>query len=313
MTQAQIVQPPAGVLASAGEASELDRLLQLERAKADSRALALEPADFAAAKEFAKIIAESGMFPDKDGKAPTMGSILLRIMTGRTLEIASSIALQHVYDVYGRTGLSAALKRSLVRRHRECERYEMVECDEAHCVWISKRKRNLIEHPVLWTLDMAKKAGLIKKDGNWEKHPRRMLQARASSEAADVDFSDACLGLPSIDEIYESSDYAIAGAAYSVPVTTGPTRDWRKETDEVMATVLRLVDEGRNREAREAYALFKQDAPEQYANEIFDAYNKALAAKKGEPPPPAKATKPSVDPYLPPDKRGDSYAGPEKP
>jgi hypothetical protein len=325
-THAQV--PPPSVLATAGEASELDLLLQKERVRAEQSKFALEPNDFASAERFAEMIVKSGMFTDKEGRPPTVGSIMLRIMTGRTLGIPSAIALQHVYDVFGRTGISAALKRALVMRHPDCEKYEMLESDEKHCVWLVKRKGKT-ERRVEFKIEDAVRAQLVKKDSNWEKWPRRMMQARASGEAADVDFADACMGMPSVDELVEGLDRepmaAPVGAALASAGGGGPPpRDWAKETAEMASKVGELVAKGETKTARELYNLFAQEAPEAWLEQLKSAYNRAIAeaktksaaaaakpVDKGE----AKGAQPTlpVGEYLPPNKRGDSYDGPDQP
>jgi hypothetical protein len=312
---------------AAGEASDFDRLLAQERIRLETHRNALEPNDYAAAMAFAKVIVESGMFPDKDGRAPTIGAILLRIMTGRQLGISSTIAFQHVYDLYGRVGISAALKRSLVRRHPECERYEMVSCSDIACEWVVKRKGST-EKTVRFSLDDAKRAQIVKKDSNWEKWPRRMLQARASSEAADLEFADAVMGLTSTEELYDDLAREPMAPPVGAAVASGPpARDWAKETAEVSAKVCELVAKGEPKAARDLYNLFAQEAPEAWCEAIKAAYNRALGdakskavlskgEQKGAPAGAQQAltTPATADPYLPPNQRGDAYAGPlEKP
>jgi hypothetical protein len=319
--------PPAAGLAERGEASDLDRLLAQERVRAEASKNALEPNDYASAREFSKMIVESGMFTDKDGRPPTVGAIMLRIMTGRQLGISSTIALQHVYDLYGRVGISAALKRSLVRKHPECERYEMVSCSAEECVWIVKRKGNT-EKTFRFTLDDAKKAQVVKKDSNWEKWARRMLQARASSEAADVEFPDAIMGLATTEEILEVEREPMAppvGAA----AAAAPARDWAKETAEITAKVVDLVARGEGKTARELYNLFQQEAPADWCDAVKGAYNRAIADAKAKAAAGTKAAEPTkgapsgaqqnlttpsaTEAYLPPVQRGDAYQGPLEP
>jgi len=305
--------PPAPapmVLAHAGDAQEQDRFLALERARLEHIKNALEPADYPMMKDFAQEIVKSGMFVDKDGRAPTLGSILLRVMTGRQLGISSTIALQHVYDLYGRVGISAALKRALVRRHPECERYEMAECTSESCTWVVKRRGNT-EKKFTFTVADAKQAGVWKKDGNWDKWGRRMLQARASSEAADVEFSDAILGLESIEDIVDSG----SGSPALPPVVSAstapavlPGRDWAKEADAMATKVKDLVGRGEMKTARELYNLFAQEAPQDALLTLKGAYNAAVAEAKAKAPAPTAS--PKVVDVQPPPNAGDAWEPP---
>lgn len=315
---------PAAALSTAGEAGELDRLLQQERIRAENNRNALEPKTWAEAREFAKMVHESGMYLDKDGRPPSEGNIMVRVMTGRQLGLASTLSMLHVYEIYGRPGISAQLKRSLVRRHPDCLRYEMLESDHERCVWVVHR-RGGIEKKIEFKLDDAKRAQLVKKDSNWEKWARRMLQARASSEAADVEFEDACMGLSTVDELLdvEAEREPMAAPVGAAVTKSAPSRDWAKETADMAAKVAELVAKGETKTARELYNLFAQEAPEAWLDQLKAAYNRAIAeakAKGGAPSKPvekqdAKASQPAlpVGEYLPPNKRGDSYEGPDQP
>lgn len=53
--------------------------------------------------------------------------------------------------------------------------------------------------PVKWTLDDAKKAGLISKD-NWVKFPRQMLSARVQAEGVQIADPGAALGINNVEE-----------------------------------------------------------------------------------------------------------------
>ena len=54
-----------------------------------------------------------------------------------------------------------------------------------------------------FTLEMAKKAGLLSKPGPWTQYPERMLQMRARAFALRDAFADALKGIKSADEILD--------------------------------------------------------------------------------------------------------------
>lgn len=63
----------------------------------------------------------------------------------------------------------------------------------------------------VFTLDMAKKAGLLAKGGVWNQYPDRMLKLRARGFALRDAFPDALKGLKSREEVedYIDADYAV--------------------------------------------------------------------------------------------------------
>ena len=309
--------------------AEMTRLLERDRMALERRD-ALEPSDFAAAMAFAKLMVDSGMYLDRDGRPPTIGSVILRVMTGRQLGLSAALSMQLVYEVYGNTGIAAKLKRALVRRHPECERFEMVESDAAHCVWVVKRRGNT-EKKFEFRIEDARAAGLVKKDSNWEKWARRMLQARASSEAADVEFPEACMGLETIEEVEDrlgsSGGPGASTAAPSQLAPAAPARDWEATTALRKSEIVALVesgDAGKAKLAREIFSAFEQlSPPPDRVAELKQAYNETLAAVKartGKASPKPAAAAHGQEPrssakaeYVPPHLRGDSYEGPEQP
>ncbi len=54
-----------------------------------------------------------------------------------------------------------------------------------------------------WTLEMAKKAGVLKQDSGWTKYPRAMLRARVSSEAIRAIYPEVICGSHTEDEVRE--------------------------------------------------------------------------------------------------------------
>lgn len=65
-------------------------------------------------------------------------------------------------------------------------------------VWM--KRTNGFEHTVTWTMEDAKRAGLVKGGSGWEKYPANMLKWRAVGFCADVVFPDVIGGLKRADE-----------------------------------------------------------------------------------------------------------------
>jgi hypothetical protein len=62
-------------------------------------------------------------------------------------------------------------------------------------VCVTKRINNEYTHETTFTLDDAKKAGLLDKSGPWKTYPKRMLQMRARSQNLKDQFSDALFNI----------------------------------------------------------------------------------------------------------------------
>src|ERR1700675_1890995 len=218
----------------------------------NSLALALEPNDFQHAMSLAQLISDSGMFAPKGAAKVTAQEALMRLMTGRNLGIQAIVAMNHIYSIYGRTGLSAALKHALVVRHPHCDAFEHVSSDNTKAVWKVKRKGSP-EQLVTVTIEDAQRAGLVKPDSNWLKYPRRMLQARARGEAADIHFPDATMGLPTIDELEDEMQGEVVTQGAPPPQVTA--RDWQAEADVLNQAVTDAAASGKTEDKKAVHAL----------------------------------------------------------
>jgi hypothetical protein len=149
----------------------------------------------------------------------------IKMLYGVDLGIPMTQALTsvHVFESKGsvKVVIDAATLRSVVLSHQRpggvVETFGPVELSNGRCVWRAKRAG---QPPVdvTWTWEDAVKAGLHTK-ANWQAHPRQMLAARASAEAARLVFADVIAGFYSTEEIDEAPVKAPAPAVESVPAT----------------------------------------------------------------------------------------------
>ena len=140
------------------------------------------------------------------GLRGSTGKVLAAILTGRELGVGPMSALKHVHIIEGKPGFSAALQLALIRRDgHNVTGQATSEKAEVHGV----RADNGDTMDVVWTLDMALKAGLVDKieDGKavararesgkakpWERYTHSMLWARAVTQLADQLFPDVIVG-----------------------------------------------------------------------------------------------------------------------
>jgi hypothetical protein len=272
---------------------------------------ALEPEGFREAQTMCAIIAKAGVCGIKSPE-----EAMIRLLAGRELGIPTMIALQNVYDVYGRPSLSAKLKVALCLRHPECEYFEHVSSDEKQATYKAKR-RGRDEQKRTFKIEQAVTAQLVKKDSNWEKWPHRMLQARAAGELADLVFPDACMGMPSVEEAYDAGPPARPARAYDemtgevieqtqAPAQAAPTRDLESEAALLkhrISTLMPAMTDADKKTLRADVGAFIESAGEPYAQEMKKFYNAALAEAKKKPaaaaPPPATTAAPGDDLFGP--------------
>lgn len=130
-------------------------------------------------------------------------AVIAAILAGRELNLPPMQSLQHIHVIDGRPTLSAQMQRSLAL----AAGYEIsiVETNTTRCIVEGRRSANDEWTRITWTMDDAKKAGLAGRQ-NWQRHPRRMLQARATAELCQLIFSDAIAGMASTEEMQDDAE-----------------------------------------------------------------------------------------------------------
>lgn len=131
---------------------------------------------------------------------------LARLLCGRELGLTSMQAMRGVHIIEGRPSLAAALKEAICLAHPEvCEEFQLVHTDNERATYrVKRRGRTAKEYT--FTMEDAAKALLLNRgkdpaQSNWSKYPSRMLQARAKSLAADVEFGDLLFGFATREEL----------------------------------------------------------------------------------------------------------------
>lgn len=130
---------------------------------------------------WAKRLYESGMFKDvKD-----VAEAFVKVTAGAELGLSPSQAMRGVHVIQGKTIIGAGLLSSLLDRppYDFTTRFEPNIEAPTSCT-ITVFKNGVERGQSHFSLDDAKRAGLLKGGGNWEKYPSDMLFARAVSQAA---------------------------------------------------------------------------------------------------------------------------------
>lgn len=165
----------------------------------------LAPTTFEEAIRFAEILAKSDFTPrDYQGKP---GNVLAALQMGAELGLAPMQALQNISVINGRPSVWGDAALAIVRNSPHFE--SMNETDDgttATCVM--KRKG----HPAItrqFSMDDARRAGLLAKKGPWQEYPARMRQMRARSWALRDLFPDVLRGLITREEAQDYIDVEI--------------------------------------------------------------------------------------------------------
>lgn len=149
------------------------------------------------------------------GNAPAVAAAILH---GREMGLAPMTALTETHVIEGRPSTSAkAIRAKVLAAGHEIE---FEETTGAVCRVRGRRRGSQKWTEIAWTMDMARAAGLANKN-NWKNFPRRMLQARATSELCDLIFADVTLGL-AVAEVVEDDGELDGEAQTSAPAIEGP-------------------------------------------------------------------------------------------
>ena len=142
-------------------------------------------------------LSESG----SDSEKAKGASAALRLYYARELGLPP-LAAAEISVIKGRMFLSAQLLRALaMQRGYLVERVEST--DETCTATLMRSSTGEIVGTATFTIEDARKAGLIRDKSAWQSHPGRMLWARASKNVI-VDFApEIALGISLDDEAYE--------------------------------------------------------------------------------------------------------------
>lgn len=143
----------------------------------------------------AKMLAESALCA---AKSPADAFLILQACYD--LGLPFTAATDMLYIVNGKISLSARAMRALIYHSGKVEVEFGADNNETQASVTLRRKDGNAEKTVVWTIDMAKTAGLIGNDP-WKKYPRAMLENRALSECARQVCPDVTGGLYTDEEV----------------------------------------------------------------------------------------------------------------
>ncbi|MBF5006886.1 recombinase RecT [Diaphorobacter caeni] len=177
----------------------------------------LSPQTFDQAITFSGYLADSDLVP-KDFKGKP-GNCLIAMQWGAELGLKPLQAIQNIAIINGRPALWGDAVIALVRSSPACE-YVIEESDGKTAICKVKR-RGEPEQFRSYSMDDAKQAGLLGKQGPWSQYPKRMLQLRARAFALRDVFPDVLRGMPVAEEVRDEPTEKFMGPVDEV--TSAPT------------------------------------------------------------------------------------------
>jgi len=164
-----------------------------------AQAFDLSPQNFDQALAFANYLADSDMVP-KDFKGKP-GNCLIAMQWGNELGMKAIQAIQNIAVINGRPALWGDAVIALVRASPACEYVQ--EEDNGHTATCKVKRRGEPEQYRTFSMDDAKTAGLLGKQGPWTQYPKRMRQMRARAFALRDVFPDVLRGMPVAEEVMD--------------------------------------------------------------------------------------------------------------
>ncbi len=123
---------------------------------------------------------------------------------GHELGMPITAAFELIQVIQGRPTLSPRGALALVQASGLLEEMDIKEATGTCTVTMTRRGG--ISYALSWTLEDAKKAGIIKPDSAWQSYPANMLRWRCIGFVIDVLFSDVTGGLKRADEFGAAID-----------------------------------------------------------------------------------------------------------
>lgn len=165
-------------------------------------ATAIEPRDMGELQTLAAAAAKSNFFGVK-----TQEQALVLLMAGRDLGLSYTQALRAFHVIEGRPSLSAdGMVAVCLARRDVCLCFRVLESDDVHAT-VETQRAGDPPQKLTFTVADARRAGIVKERGNWEKWPGRMCLARAKSFLARQVYPDLLMGLYDPDELREVAPY----------------------------------------------------------------------------------------------------------
>jgi len=143
---------------------------------------------------------------------------LYALLRGQELGLKPIYSLENISVINGKTTLSADAMLAICKGNSEYGGCEIKDTATSCTVTMSRNYKNGVKdtRTVTFTMDDARKAGLVRQGSNYEKYPARMLKSRAQAFVCRDLFGDILAGVYSPEEITDGM------SSEDAPIKTNP-------------------------------------------------------------------------------------------
>jgi hypothetical protein len=124
---------------------------------------------------------------------------MIIMLKGYEIGLPMTAAFEFIQMIMNKPTLIPRGALALIHQSGQLQDMQIVEKPDS-CT-VTMRRRGGISYSASYSLEDAKRAGLIKKDGAWEMYPANMLRWRAIGFCADIVFPDVLAGMKTADQL----------------------------------------------------------------------------------------------------------------
>lgn len=191
-------------------------------------------------QRLARLFAASGLFGRSGNAEQHMAECAIKILAGAEAGFGPFASAGGVTVINGRPGFGSNLLAQAIKRHPQYD-YRVLEKTDQVCriKFLAGREELGIE---TFTMEMARRAGLVKTSGPWAQYPEAMLFARCLSAGMRTHCPDALGGVSAYtpEELGAQGEIDENGAVVAVTVTEQPQAPTR---DQLQAQAMRRLKE----------------------------------------------------------------------
>lgn len=250
-----------------------------------------QPSSFADAMAMADWLSKSGLTPKALQGKPQ--DILVIIMAAVDCGLSVYQGLQELTPINGRVTMSARLASARAASHPSCRKFAVIHSDRQKAV-VRVERHDWPEgeyQDVTFSVQQAKRAGLLNNRGPWQTWLEDMLVARARTRAANQYFPEALMGFQEMSAM-QSVFHTMQDA---VPKRTDYDKEPASPLEQVKARVVETappekIDETPDDGYEDAEIV--EDEEEAKARDIEEAMPTLPEEEAASPPPPEEPPKP---------------------
>jgi len=160
------------------------------------------------------------------------------MVLGSELGFGLAASFDLIAVVQGKPTLKPIGALALIYRSGELAGMKIEDKPGSCTVWM--KRRNGFEYQLTWTIEDARRAGLVKAGGAWETYPANMCRWRCIGYVSDVVFPDVLGGLRRADEMGAEID--TTGNVVDAEWSVAPTQPTAVVAEVVAAPAVTLDD-----------------------------------------------------------------------